>query len=315
MKRIITFGLFIAFGFTSVAQEENEKLTDPNWKLKALTGLNLTQATFTNWAAGGRNNISGLAFADASANYSKDRIKWDNRLKLALGGIQYFEDNLQKTDDQIDFQSSFGYGLKKTWYITALAGFRTQFLDGFSFPNDSIRNSAFMAPGYLNLSSGIEFAPNDNFNVFFSPISSKFTFVQDENLANAGAFGVAPAILDDMNAIVTPGEQFRYELGAYARILYNKELMENVNMKSSIELFSNYVNNPQNIDINAELIISMKVNKWLSASIQANLIYDHDITIRNPDIDGDIGGPRTQFKQVIGVGLAYTMKNYREKKK
>ena len=86
-------------------------------------------------------------------------------------------------------------------------------------------------------------------------------------------------------------------------------------MKSSIELFSNYVNNPQNIDINAELIISMKVNKWLSASIQANLIYDHDITIRNPDIDGDIGGLRTQFKQVIGVGLAYTVKNYREKKK
>lgn len=315
MTKILKISLILVLSFSTIAQELNEKPTDPNWKLKALTGLNLTQATFTNWAAGGRNNISGLAFADASANYLKDKVKWDNRLKLALGGIQYFEDNLQKTDDQIDLQSSFGYGLKKPWYITVLGGFRTQFLDGFSYPNDSIRNSAFLAPGYVNFSVGIEFAPNENFNVFVSPISSKLTFVQDETLANAGAFGVTAAVLDDMNAIVTPGEQFRYELGAYARILYNKELMENVNMKSSLELFSNYVNNPQNIDVNAELILSMKVNKWLSASVQANLIYDHDVTIRNPDVEGDLGGPRTQFKQVIGVGLAYTVQNYREKKK
>lgn len=316
MKRMITFAICSLLGYGSFAQEKNqEKPLDPNWKLKALTGLNLTQATFTNWAAGGRNNLSGIGFFDGSANYKKDKVKWDNRLKLALGAIQYFDEDLQKTDDQIDLQTSFGYGLKKPWYITVLGGFRTQFLDGFNFPNNSIRTSTFMAPGYVNLSLGIEYAPNENLNVFVSPVSSKLTFVQDQTLADAGAFGVRGAELDGLgNIVIGTGETFRYELGAYARILYNRQLMENVNMKSSIELFSNYMNNPQNIDVNAELIISMKVNKWLSASIQANLIYDDDITIRNPNIAGDLGGPRTQFKQVIGVGLAYTIQNYSEKK-
>lgn len=295
-------------------QDTIQKPLNPNWKLKSLFGLNLTQSSFVNWAAGGRTNMAGLGFLDASANYKKGLVKWDNRLKLALGGIQYFgkEDNLlQKTDDVIDLQSNFGYGLKEPWYITFLGGFKTQTLDGYTAPTDSLISSTFMAPGYINLSLGIEYAPSDNFNVFVSPASAKMTFVRDQRLANLGAFGVSPAEYDDGGSLVTLGETFRFEVGSYARIIYNKELMENIQLKSRLELFSNYMENPQNIDVNAEAIITFKVNSWFSASVQANLIYDDDINIE--DNDGRTG-PRTQFKQVIGVGLAYTMANYREKK-
>ena len=317
MNKLFTLTAVFAFALGAFGAENDtvQKPLNPDWKLKSLFGLNLTQSSFTNWAAGGRNNLSGLGFANLQANYKKDKIKWDNRLNFALGGIQYLDDvegdMLQKTDDVIDFQTNFGYGLKDPWYITILGGFKTQTLNGFTAATDSLYSSTFMAPGYVNLSLGIEYAPNDKFNVFVSPVSSKMTFVRDQRLANAGAFGVEPGLFDINGLLITPGEQFRFELGSYARILYNKELMENIQLKSRLELFSNYMNNPQNIDVNAEAIITFKVNSWFSASVQANLIYDDDITIR--DKNGN-SGPRTQFKQVIGVGLAYTMANYREKK-
>lgn len=316
MKKLFTLLACIGMTYSAMAQEQDTiaKPTNPNWKLKSLFGLNLTQSSFVNWAAGGRTNMSGLGFVDASANYKKGLIKWDNRLKLALGGIQYIgqgDNMLQKTDDVIDLQTNFGFGLKDPWFLTVLGGFRTQTLDGFTAPTDSLISSTFMAPGYINLSLGIEYAPSDNFNVFVSPASAKMTFVRDQRLANLGAFGVTPAEYDDGGSLVTLGETFRFEVGSYARIIYNKELMENIQLKSRLEFFSNYMENPQNIDVNAEAIITFKVNSWFTASVQANLIYDDDIQIE--DADGRTG-PRTQFKNVIGVGLAYTMANYKEKK-
>lgn len=268
-----------------------------NWKLGALFSLNMTQSTFTNWAAGGQNNISGIGMINGQATYNKDRVKWANTLNLGLGGIQNFGDDLLKTDDIIDMQSTFSYGVKKPWYIALLGGFRTQFLDGFANPTDTVRASTFMAPGYVNTSLGIEYVKSDNFKIMASPLSGKFTFVRDQTLADEGAFGV------------TPGENFRPEIGSYIRIMYNKELMENITLKTRWEFFSNYIENPQNIDINGELMLAFKVNKLFSATIQANLIYDDDIKIT--DRFGNVG-PRTQFKQVIGVGLSYRIANFKE---
>ena len=77
-------------------------------------------------------------------------------------------------------------------------------------------------------------------------------------------------------------------------------------MKTRLELFSNYLNNPQNIDVNLENIFTFKVNKWFSASLQWNVLYDDDIDVR--DNKGGFG-PRTQFKSVLGLGLSHTIKN------
>lgn len=314
-KYLVVVLLAIVLSGNSYGQESSEeesKAPESNWKLKSMFSLNITQSSFTNWAAGGRNNISGLGFINAQANYSKDKIKWANQLSTGLGGVQYFDEDLQKTDDVIDLQSTFSYGLKDPWFLSILGGFRTQFIDGFANPTDSIRSSTFMAPGYLNLSIGIEYIPNDNLKIMASPLSGKFTFVQDQLLANRGAFGVAPGVFDANGVLLTPGENFRAELGSYLRIMYNKELMENISLTSRLELFSNYTNNPQNIDVNGELILDFKVNKWFSASLQMNLIYDDDIDIE--DRNGNVG-PRTQFKQVIGLGISYRLANYKEEKK
>lgn len=292
---------------SKVGSEDSESVS--NWKLKSVFSLNVTQSSFTNWNAGGRNNVSGLGFINAQANYKKDKIKWANQMTLGLGGVQYFDDDLQKTDDVIDIQTTFSYGVKDPWFISLLGGFRTQFIDGFANPEDTVRSSTFMAPGYLNLSLGLEFIPNDNLKLMLSPLSGKFTFVQDQNLANNGAFGVTPAVLGTGGIVLEPGENIRSELGSYFRVIYNKEIMTNIDISSRLEFFSNYTENPENIDVNGEINVNFKVNQWFSASLQMNLIYDDDIDIE--DRDGNVG-PRTQFKQVIGVGIAYRLANYKE---
>lgn len=315
----MNFKKFLAVGLLSFllvptlnAQEETvEEVKDPsNWKLESIFSLNITQSSFTNWSAGGRNNVAGLGFINGFAEYNKDRWKWSNYLTAGLGGVQYFDSPLEKTDDVLDIQSTLAYGLKDPWFISLLGGFRTQFLDGFADPADSLRASTFMAPGYVNLSLGIEYIPNDNFKALLSPISGKFTFVNDQRLADLGAFGVDPAEYNSLGELLNPGKNHRAELGAYLRLIYKKELMKNINLKSRLELFSNYMHNPQNIDVNAEVILDFKINKWFSASLQLNLIYDDDIDIK--DRHGNVG-PRTQFKQVLGIGIAYRLANFTEK--
>lgn len=298
----------------SVPAKDTTKISP--WKLKAIYGLNGTQTSFVNWNSGGRNNISALGFFTGQAYYTSGKFKWDNDLSLALGGMKYIEEGVlpnqpfQKTDDRIDYASNLGYRIKDHLYFSLISAFRTQFMDGFNYPNDSVKVSTFMAPGYVSVGLGLDYKPNDNFNLFVSPLAAKMTFVQSATLANAGAFGVTPATFDTLGNVVNPGKRFRGEFGAFLKMKYAKNLAKNIDVKAKLELFSNYANNPQNVDVNAEVLWSFKVNSWFSASLQWLLVYDDDVDIR--DVKGGFG-PRTQFKSVLGVGISYTMKNFKEK--
>lgn len=291
---------------------KDNKITDStsNWTSSVLFGLNGTQTSFVNWAAGGRTNLSVLGFLSGSASWRKNKWKWDNSLDLALGGVRYFDDGpgrkYDKTDDKIDFQTTFGYEFKKHWLVTATAGFKTQMLNGFLSTTDTVISSRFMAPGYLSSAIGIEYAPSGHLNLFLSSIAFKYTFVNDQVLADKGAYGVRAAQFDGLGNLLQSGKLFRQEYGAYFRFIFNKEIIKNVEMKSRLELFSNYQHDPQNIDVNAEVLFTFKVNSWLSASLQWNLIYDDDIKIQ--DKSGRVG-PRTQFKSIIGLGVSYALKN------
>ena len=275
-----------------------DTLKSSNWKLKSLHSLNGTQSSFVNWNAGGRNNISLNASILASANFNKEMWSWSNDLSLAFGGIKYLDESevfmYQKTDDKIDLSSMAGIRISKKFLISLNAGFKTQFAEGFNYPNDSIAISKFMAPGYMNLALGTDYVKDANFSVFGSPFAAKTTFVMDDSLSQIGSFGVEK------------GERVRHEFGAFIKLKWNAALMKNIEMKSKLELFSNYLNNPQNIDVNAELVFVFRVNSLFSATAQWNLIYDDDIQIR--DIDGNVG-PRTQFKSVLGIGISYKLEN------
>jgi hypothetical protein len=313
---LAAFMFFVSLTFGQANPDSVDNQTEKRWLLKSIYGINGTQSSFVNWNAGGRNNISLLGFISATAVYDNPHFDWDNSLDLALGGLQYLDgdEGLQKTDDRIELSSKLGYRLRqnRNFYLSFISGFRTQFLDGFSFPNDSVRQSTFMAPGYVSVALGIDYKPNKHFNLFLSPAAGKFTFVRDQTLADLGAFGVEPAVFDNNGSLITAGRQFRGEFGAKMRMTYNKEIFENIELKSRLELFSNYLDRPENIDVNADVLFNFKVNSWFSASANFTLLYDHDIIIT--DADGN-SGPRTQFKSVLGVGISYTLKNFSADKK
>jgi hypothetical protein len=290
-----------------------DTLITKSWKLKAVYTLNGTQSSFVNWSSGGRNNVSLLGNVTANAYYKKANMKFSSDLSIALGGLQYIEkaakEGLQKTDDRFDLSSNLGYKVRKDIYFSVMAGLKTQMLDGYIYPNDSVLISTFMAPGYISSALGIDYIKSDNFSVFTSPFAMKLTVVNNQVLADSGAYGVQKASFDDFGNLLTHGRKLRNEFGAYVKVKYIKTLAKNIELKSKIEFFSNYLDDPQNIDVNAEALFNFKVNSWFSASLQCMLIYDDDVSIR--DVNGNFG-PRTQFKSVIGLGISYKMKNYKE---
>lgn len=285
------------------------------WRVGGLTTLNISQASLTNWAAGGQNSVSLNGIVSLYAYWKDGPSTWDSWLDLGYGILKQGDDlllrqngRLVKTDDKIDFTTKYGRKASKKWYYAGLLNFSTQFTAGYNYPNDSVIISNFMAPGYLLGALGMDYKPNKAFNAFISPFTAKTTFVLDQNLADAGAFGVEKAELDGLGNVVTQGSNMRLEYGGYIRMTYKHEIMKNVNLTSRLSLFSNYANNPQNIDINWENLLELKVNKFISATISTHLIYDDDIDIaydKSGDGTKDALGPRTQFKEVIGIGFSY----------
>lgn len=291
--RIIPFIFFCFFLINIYANQDSIK----HWKLKSLISLNGTQSSFINWNAGGRNNASFIGSIRANAYYTDSRWKWTNDLNMSFGAIKYLDKqpaSFQKTDDKIDLSSIVELKFSKKVFLSFFSGLKTQMLNGFVYPNDSVIVSTFMAPGYLNLAVGIDYSPRENFSIFTSFLSEKSTFVLNDYLSNLGVFGVEK------------GKKSRQEYGAYLKLRFNANIMKNIEMRSKLELFSNYLVNPQNIDVNGELIFNFKINSIFSALAQWNLIYDDDVKIR--DAKGRIG-PRTQFKSVLGIGISYKIEN------
>ena len=283
---------------------------DTTWKVGGATSLTFSQVTLRNWSAGGQSSISANVFGTAFAHYRKDKANWENTLDIGYGIIRQDKKRIVKTDDKIDLSSKYGRKAAKNWFYSVLFNFRTQMTPGYEFPNDTlkVKISDFLAPGYIITSIGMDYNPNAKFTLFLSPVTGKTTLVLDQTLANKGAFGVEEAVQDTGGNIVEPGKNVRQELGGYIKIRFTDEIMKNINLQTKIDLFSNYLKDPQNIDINWELIITMKVNKYISANLSTHLIYDNDIDIAiDEDNDGipEAVGPRTQFKEVLGIGISY----------
>ncbi|MFN5621732.1 MAG: DUF3078 domain-containing protein [Flavobacteriales bacterium] len=281
------------------------------WKTGGILGLNISQASFTNWAAGGQNTVAIGGLVNLFAKYKSEKDSWDSMLDLGYGLLKQGKDaDFIKTDDKVDFTSKYGRKASSKWYYAGLVNFKTQMTAGYNYPNDSVKISDLLAPAYVLAAIGMDYKPSDKLTAFIAPITSKNTIVNNELLANAGAFGVDKAVYDAEGNIVTPGKKSRSEVGGYVRMVYQQTFFKDksVSIISKLDLFSNYKQNPQNIDVSWETIIGLKVNKYITTTITSHLLYDNDIAIavdRNNDGITDGSGPRTQFKEVIGVGFNY----------
>lgn len=292
--------LSTAYCFAATIPPPEENDSTKIWSLGGVTSVNFTQMYLKNWSAGGQPSLSATAFINLYANFKRNKTSWDNSFDIAYGLLKSGKTQFVKTDDKIDLTSKFGLQAFSTksdssswgsrWYYSSLINFKTQMDKGFNYPDDSTQISGFLAPAYILIALGMDYKPNDAFTLMISPLTGKFTIVRDQNLANIGAFGVEP------------GKNIRNEFGIYVKLIYKRNLMENITFQTKVDLFSNYIDHPENIDINWEVLIIMKVNKYISANISASLIYDDDIDIVQEN--GKIG-PATQFKELFGVGLSY----------
>ena len=278
------------------------------WKKGGTLSFNISQTSLTNWSAGGQSSVAVNSLVSLFLNYKKGNSLLENNLDIGYGSMKQGEgEEWWKTDDKIDFTSKYGYKMKKHLFIAVLVNVKTQMNDGYNYPDDSTLVSKFMSPGYMLGALGLDYKPGKNFGAFVSPITSKSTFVLDQVLADAGAYGVDAAMYDNLGVLVTEGKNSRTEFGGYLRMFYHKNLMKNIDLTTKLELFSNYIENPQNIDVNWDVLLSMKVNKYISATIATTLVYDHDIDIQFDTADDGtpIVGPRTQFKEVLQLGINF----------
>ena len=280
---------------------------DTNWKIGGIINIAFSQTSLTNWAAGGQNAVGLMAIICVHANYIKDKISWLNSADLEYGFQKLDHSPLQKSTDKIEVTSNIGYNLFDHTMAGLLVDFKSQFAPGYSSVLDTGLLSKFMAPGYLTIAAGLTYKPNDALSIFISPATIKYTFVEDQALANAGDFGVTPAVYDANGNLVTPGKKLLVQAGAYFKGDYSAKLCKGINLTTDLSLFSDYLKNPQDIVVDWTTLIQMKVNKWISVTINTELIYDQNVMIPLYNSDNVVigKGPRTQFKDVSGVGLAY----------
>jgi hypothetical protein len=287
MKKSLFVVLLALLSIGLSAQEASEA----GWKKGGMGSVTFSQVSLTNWAAGGENSISANLLFNAFANYKKEKFTWDNTFDLGYGLLKQSENDARKTDDRIEVSSKAGQYAFKSWYYSGLVNFKTQMVEGYDYAVSDVNViSNFMAPAYLTIALGMDYKPNDDFTLLVAPLTGKMTIVNDDTLSAAGAFGV------------DPGENLRNEFGGFIKAVYKKGLVENVDMQTKLELFSNYMENPQNIDVNWELLLVMKINEFLTANLSTQLLYDDDVKIANDD---GSSSPKIQFKEVFGVGLSY----------
>jgi hypothetical protein len=309
MKKILFSLAAILCTYWSVAQDKTVQelkdeasrsiQKDPNdtvpklWKTGGLLSLNFNQGSQSNWAAGGENSSLALStFLHAYAFYKKGKNSWDNTLDLAYGIVNTTSLGSRKSDDRIDLLSKYGYEMAKSWYLSGLLNVKSQFAPGYAYPDDKGRvlTSDFFSPGYVLLSPGINYKPNDAFSVFVSPATARWIIVRNDSLASVGAFGV------------DSGKNSKIELGAYATISYMKKLGTAAVYTGRLDLFSNYADKPQDVDISMTNLLAVKITSIFSMTFALNLIYDNDV--KQVKSDGTAGGAAMQIQELLGIGIA-----------
>jgi len=290
MKKLI-LSCFVITGLFATAQEEQD--STKAWKRGGNLSFLFNQSTFDNWMAGGENNFSGNLGLNYDFNYQKNDWSWDNKIIAEYGILQTKNADFEKkTNDRFEFNSVLGKKATQYWNYTFFLNFRTQFTDGYNYDTDAngkeIRTkfTEFMSPGYLTLGPGMMWKRTDNLKVNIAPATSKFTFVNDD-------FTSVPGYEDGSYFGVDANKSMRYELGLYISGYYKFNIMENISMENTLNLYSNYLEDPQNVDLDYQMNIVMTINQYISANLTFHTVYD----------DNAFRGFQT--RQVFGVGVNY----------
>lgn len=294
LLKMISCACALAFSLGASAQEATSTDSTKTWTIKGENTFLINQSSFSNWAAGGINSFAGNLTLNYDFNYKKDKWSWDNKVLAAYGQSFQKETDWRKNDDRLVLNSLLGYEASEYWLYTFFMNFNTQFTNGYEY-NDNGRTkiSAGLAPAYLNFGPGFAFKKSDNFRLNISPASPRFIFVTDDYLASQGAFGV------------DPGKHSRFEMGASFDAYYKTDLMENVSFENILKLYSNYLEDPQNVDVDYTANLFMTVNRFITVNAGVQLIYDDNTDVPKVKNGVESKGPGLQVRQILGAGITY----------
>lgn len=266
------------------------------WDFEGLADARLSQGYISpSWAEGGENSMSVLSVLRYSADYSYGKKRnLDTDIEYRLGYLKVGDNDFQKNDDKFEINAKYGKQAISNWYYSGLLNFKTQLFKGTETVNDSTINifSNILSPAYLVFSIGMDYKPSNKLTILFSPLTSKLTIVADTVNYDQTRFGVGQ------------NELIRKEIGAYIKAISKLKFRDNIMLENKINFFTNYTKNPQNIDVDWEVNLNVKLTDYIKMSINAHFIYDDDVAfIEN---DGTERGARAQFKELFGIGFVYS---------
>ncbi|KYG74700.1 uncharacterized protein DUF481 [Roseivirga ehrenbergii] len=296
MKKTLLICLTLLVAYTAQSQTTADSV---KWERNGSLGFTFANVGLSNWAGGGESSVSLGTIFNAAAIRKATHSTWKNQIDFALGGAKLGDKDFRKTDDAIILLSQYKRKINEKFGYSVSSILRTQLLEGNNYVADPLnageeiaeKISNFMAPGYLSVNLGMEYSSGDVLTVSFAPAAGKFTFVMDDELSAAGAYGV------------DPGDKVRAEFGANMLTTLNLKLMDNITFQSNLNFFTAY-DSFGNVDTNWETLLVMKVNKWFNATFGTQLIYDDDILIKGED--GNVSR-EIQFKHVLNLGVNFKL--------
>lgn len=303
MKKLVLSFIFMLALTSLFGQEEEDEPTKIDtlngfWSHSGDFALNINQVAFNaDWQDGGTSKYAGEVKLNYDMDYLKKRLSWDNNIRMEYGltknkGERY----LRKSNDRLQLTSIGGYRVAEgsKWYYSFLVDFKTQFANGYEYGKDdngrTIREktSQFLSPGYLKFGPGMRYRDDELLKINIAPATSRFIFVNDE-------FTTVPGYEDEDYYGVDAGKSMRYEFGGSVDISSKFELVENVDVKNKLSLFSDYLDKPGNVDIDYTLDLEMQINEFLSANFVFQAIYE----------DNAVGA--FQIREGLGIGLSYKL--------
>lgn len=293
-------------------QKQLDTFPDPQgWTTSGKITLLINQSAFSNWQSGGDNSFGG----NASINYDFDYVKgdWllDNKILASYGLTNNEDDGIRKSDDRLELNSILGKKLKNNWSGSFFMNFKTQFTDGFDYDDDyngpgvnkDFPTSGFFKPAYWSFGPGLLWKKNSNLYVNISPLTAKFTFLTSEvyTLNDEDYFDVdgnQVLIYESSNDVetygVSPGDSSLFEFGLNIRSYYKFDIMKKISMENIFSIYSNYLDKPQNINLDYTINLVMKINDIFSTNLTFQTIYD----------DNAYRG--FQVREVFGLGVNVT---------
>ena len=332
MKKYLLSFFALCLAATLVAQEAEQ--TPSPWSCTGVVGLNASATGLVNWAAGGNNNVNGVAFGKVRLLYNENNLSWETNLNLEYG-LSYIEqknDPLQKSNDVIDFKTKFGWQFHKAWYLTAAAGFQSQFAygrayDGTEAPDPIV--SKFLSPSYTDISVGIDWKPNTIFSLYLSPVAGKITTAYVGDAVEKANPGLREQMQEKYGtwAYVKDSDEKKYtnckaELGLNFKGSINYTYKD-LKIITSLGLFTPYAwdktevldaegkfvgyrdNNRRfgNFDVDWDAAISYQFLKCLNVTLSTSLKYYNGVKIADKE---GIAAERVQFKGILGLGVGYS---------